>query len=166
MSEDRKFILTGLTEFMTQPGEKMDVWAKDVSDGYHTMHELYQHRMALNIALFHALDALYRHAGFRVHVPKVYKSKNHHPTSDPMFPGYFIVFWVAGGGAWTSYHYDLKHWDKFMIREAEHAPPFPNGHVDSIMLFEALNWHPDHTAQPEESDGKSTDDRERAEDSV
>lgn len=129
-----------------EPGKRdyrMQVQAEDIGDEYHTMHELYKHRMALNIALFHTLDTLYRYAGLTIHVPKVYKSKNHHPTSDPMFEGYFIVFCVAGGGAWTSYHYALKHWDKFMIREAPHAPPFPNGHVDSIMLFEAMNWRPD-----------------------
>lgn len=142
MSErgDKKFIITGLTEFMTQPGEVMDVWAKDVSDGYHTMHELYKHRMALNIALFHTLRALYEHNGMHHFVPKVYKAKNHHPESDPMFEGYFIVFCVGMDGGWTSYHYKLEHWDEFKIREARFSPKYPNNHVDAITFFKNLAW--------------------------
>jgi hypothetical protein len=117
------------------------VKAEQVSDGYHTMHELYQHRMALNIALFHTLDELYNRNGLSMAVPKVYKAKNHHPTSDPMFDGYFIVFCVEPKTlAWTSYHYALKHWDRFRIRIAEFSPPYPLNHVDSITFFENLCW--------------------------
>lgn len=112
----------------------------EVSDGYHTMHELYEHRMALNIALFHALDHIYRISPLEskwMH-PRVFKSKAHHPASDtPMFEGYFIV-WIAIAelnGAWTSYHYKLKHWDEFKIPETAHSPLFPINHEDARELF-------------------------------
>jgi hypothetical protein len=131
----KKFLIDGLSEFDCKPEGKMDVWAENVSDGYHTMHELYQHRMALNKALFHALDTLYGFAGISHPIPKVYKSRNHHPTSDPMFDGYFIVFAVAPDTTWTSYHYALKHWDDFKIRIADFAPPYPLNHIDSITFF-------------------------------
>jgi hypothetical protein len=136
----KKFLIDGLEEFEVKQGNKMDLWAENVSDGYHTMHELYQHRMALNIALFHTLDELYNRNGLSMFVPKVYKSKNHHPTSDLMFEGYFIVFCVGEHGAWTSYHYKLEHWDEFVIRIAEFAPPYPLYHVDSITFFKNLCW--------------------------
>ena len=124
----------------TEPHAQMQIEADEMGDQYHTIKELYQHRMALNLALFHALDELYGRAGISIFVPKVYKSKNHHPDSSPMFEGYFIVFCIGKDGEWTSYHYDLKHWDEFKIREAEYPPPYPVGHEDSIEFFSKLNW--------------------------
>ena len=43
----------------------------DIGDEYHTLHELYQHRMALNIALFNSLNELYGRCGLNLFVPKV-----------------------------------------------------------------------------------------------
>lgn len=88
-----------------------------ISDGYHTMHELYQHRMALNIALFHAWHQLGLHV-------KVMKSKLH--SDGTMFENYFIVMAITPQGQ-ISYHYDLKHWDKFKIPEVDRTPPY-DGH--------------------------------------
>lgn len=116
-------------------GEKISV-----SDGYHTMDELYDHRRALNIALFNALDEMYVRCGLHIFVPKVFKTKKHHPDSDPMFEGYFIVFAVAGDGIWTSYHYELKYWDRFKIRETEHSLLYPVNHEDPIFFFSNLHW--------------------------
>lgn len=137
---EKKFVIAGMTDYQTQPSGVMEVWAQAVSDGYHTMEELYDHRRALNIALFHTLDALQVTAGF-ITVPSVYKSKNHHPNSDHMFEGYFIVFCVEPKSlAWTSYHYDLKYWDDFKLRIAEFSPPYPLNHVDSITFFSNMCW--------------------------
>ena len=136
----RKFLVDGLNEFEVKDGDKMDLWAENVGDGYHTMHELYQHRMALNIALFNSLNELYGRCGLNLFVPKVYKSKNHHPACDPMFEGYFIVFAVGRDGIWTSYHYKLEHWDKFKIREAEHSLCYPINHEDAVEFFSNLHW--------------------------
>lgn len=111
-----------------------------VKDEYHTMDELYDHRRALNIALFNALNELYGRAGMHMFVPKVFKSKNHHPDCDPMFPGYFIVFAVGKDGQWTSYHYELKYWDHFKIREAPHSLNYPINHEDAVFFFENLHW--------------------------
>lgn len=106
----------------TDPGFRM-------GDAYHTIEELYDHRRALTIGLWHALDFMYRNLPLGVGMihPKVFKSKNHHPESDPMFPGYFVVFCTIAelNGRWTCYHYSLKHWDEFRVREAPHSPLYP-----------------------------------------
>jgi len=99
----------------------------DVGDEYHTMHELYEHRMALNIALFHAL---YRDD---YGVATVMKSKLHHDGT--MFDGYFIVMTLTPLGQ-ISYHYKLKHWDKFNIPEVERTPEW-DGH-SSLQVMERL----------------------------
>lgn len=96
----------------------------EVSDGYHTMHELYQHRMALNIALFHWIKKDY----------EVVKSKLHYDGT--MFDGYFIVAAKTEEGQ-ISYHYKLKHWDKFNLFEVERVPWEYDGH-GSLEVIERL----------------------------
>ena len=105
------------------------IQADDVSDEYHTMHELYQHRMALNIALFSNLHEP-RQDSHRI---KVVKSKLH--SDGTMFDGYFIVMAITEFGQ-ISYHYLLKHWDKFNIPEVEHTPEW-DGHT-SLEVMERL----------------------------
>jgi len=100
-----------------------------VTDGYHSMNELYQHRMALNIALFHA----WYNTDVLVDNTKVIKSKFHHDGT--MFDGYFIVMAITPEGQ-ISYHYKLKHWDKFKIPEVEKTPEW-DGH-GSLQVIERL----------------------------
>lgn len=117
-------------DFVDQLGHEpfkygIQVQADNVSDGFHTMHELYQHRMALNIALFNSWD-LYQDI-------QVMKSKLHHDGT--MFDGYFVVMAITPAGQ-ISYHYTLKHWDKFKIPEVERTPEW-DGH-SSIQVIERL----------------------------
>jgi len=112
MSLEHKFILEGVTDYDNQ-GDDLIVWAQECRDEYHSMHELYEHRMALNIAFF---NLLWKQAGF---ADKVIKSKLH--ADGTMFEGYFIVMAITFEGQ-ISYHYKLKHWDKFRIPEVERTP--------------------------------------------
>lgn len=102
----------------------------EVSDGYHTMHELYQHRMALTVALFHSWYIEYGHE------PEwqIFKSKFH--SDGTMFEGYFIVMAIVPSGQ-ISYHYDLKHWDLFKIPEVERAPEY-DGHTSDDVIERLL----------------------------
>ncbi len=100
---------------------------EDLSDGYHTFGELYDHRRALTAAL----------AAERADIS--WRSKAHHPDDSPMFEGgYFIVMAVTPVGQ-ISYHYTLKHWDKFQIPEVERTPPY-DGHssLDVLARLEQL----------------------------
>jgi hypothetical protein len=69
---------------------KKEVWANDVSDGYHTMDELYQHRYALFCALCKIYDNYVTPLSSRV---TVYKSKKHHDGT--MYEGWFIVMMIV-----------------------------------------------------------------------
>lgn len=101
-------------------------FADDIADEYHTMHELYQHRMALNIALFNLLSRMDKAIGIKT----VMKSKLHNDGT--MFEGnYFIVMYTPKQ---ISYHYDLKHWDKFKILEVERIPVAYDGHTANDVL--------------------------------
>lgn len=99
-------------------------WNLEVSDGYHTMHELYQHRMALTRALFVNMKRQY----------VVYKSKLHYDGT--MFEGYFIVIMFTEFGQ-ISYHYDLKHWDSFDLSEEPKVHQPFDGH-GSLQVLERL----------------------------
>lgn len=85
----------------------------NISDGYHTFGELYDHRRALTAVLAMAAAT----AG------DSWRSKAHHPDDDPMFEGgYFIVGIELPTGTIT-YHYKLHHWDDFKdVPELPYAP--------------------------------------------
>lgn len=96
----------------------------EVKDEYHSMHELYEHRMALNVALFRAWN--YLSENFPEY--NVFRSKFHYDGT--MFDGYFIVMAETPKGQ-ISYHYKLKHWDDFdFLEEVERTPKW-DGHTPS-----------------------------------
>lgn len=96
----------------------------EIRDEYHSMHELYQHRMILSKALFHA----YREFCL--------KSKLH--SDGTMFEGgYFIVQMNHPIIGQISYHYKLKHWNEFNLKEAVEAERW-DGHT-SLDALERLN---------------------------
>ncbi len=100
----------------------------NISDGYHTFGELYDHRRALTAALMSSnLDI-------------AWKSKQHHPEDNPMFEGgYFIVGMNLPTGQ-ISYHYKLHHWDDFrLVQELPHAPKY-DGHTPESTISRLLEW--------------------------
>jgi hypothetical protein len=114
-----------------------EISAESVSDGYHTMHQLYQHRMALNAFLFkmmYKLDLQVRKEEANDN-PLIMKSKLHHDGT--MFDGYFVVVAFTNVGQ-ISYHYKLKHWDIFQIPEIDKVPwPF-DGHGSKEIIERLL----------------------------
>jgi hypothetical protein len=99
----------------------------ETSDGYHTFDELYEHRMALTLALMQS------------HLELSWKSKEHHPSNDKMFDGFFIVGIDTPAGVIT-YHYKLEHWDTFLgIRELPHSPAW-DGHTPNDVAKRIRKW--------------------------
>ena len=95
-----------------------------VSDGYHTFEELYNHRMIL----FSIICNSYPY--------RAWKSKLHHDGT--IYDNYFIVGINTPEGYFT-YHYHLNHWDKFRVRELPNAPEW-DGHTsdDIVRLYSLL----------------------------
>ena len=87
----------------------------DLSDGYHTYNELYSHRMILFSIICNT------------HPSRAWKSKLH--SDGTMFDGYFVVGIDTIQGQFT-YHYEMKHWDKFNVKELKKAPEY-DGHTPS-----------------------------------
>lgn len=97
---------------------------KDISDGYHTFDELYYHRMVLFSIILNQNPNI------------SWKSKWH--SDGTMYDNYFICGIETPKGQYT-YHYDLKYWDKFKVKELEYAPKW-DGHkpTDIDRLYSIL----------------------------
>lgn len=107
-------------------------------DEYHTMHELYQHRMALNIMLFKMmfkLDEQVREQKAYTD-PLICKSLFHYDGT--MFKDYFVVCAYTIQGQ-ISYHYKLKHWDKFDIPAMDKLPRPYDGHSSLDVIDRLMN---------------------------
>lgn len=124
-----KYQALNLTGF---DGRTCELWCEDISDGHHTMTELYNHRHALFCALLNRLD--FNYDIFR------FKSKLHHDGT--MFNNWFIAGIIisksSGRQEQITYHLPLKWWDKLRINELERAPEW-DGHNSSDVIDRLLN---------------------------
>jgi len=97
----------------------------NISDGHHTFSELYDFRLAYNVALFNTWGAF--------GLNDVHKSKLHDDGSIPFGdPDMFIVVANTPSGQ-ISNHYNVKHWDLFEIEERDIASVF-DGHTPSDVV--------------------------------
>ena len=90
----------------------------ELSDGYHTYDELYYHRMLLFSVICNS------------NKDKAWKSKLH--DDGTMFDEYFIVGITTQEGDFT-YHYKLKYWDMFNVKELDRAPKWDGHTSDDIV---------------------------------
>jgi gp21 len=107
--------------------EKNNGEGSHLKDSFHTMSELYYHRMVL----FATICGLAAKQGF-----KVFRSKLHADGS--MFPGYFIVGVCTPEGNY-SYHYNEKYWSYFDMAETlEFAPEWKGERADDLHMLISL----------------------------
>lgn len=100
---------------------------EQLSDGFHTFDDLYAQRRALVAALAASRPGI------------SWRSRRHHPGSDPMFDGHFIVGVDTPAGL-VSYHFELEHWDDFRgVAEVEHAPMW-DGASPTTGVHRLLLW--------------------------
>lgn len=85
-----------------------------ISDGYHTFESLYYQRCVLFAFICNQNKTL------------AWKSKKH--SDGTMYDNYFIVGINTPNGQYT-YHYDLKYWYYFNVKELENAPEW-DGHTE------------------------------------
>lgn len=111
--------------------------ANDISDGYHTFGELYEHRIALFITLCNFIYKVYGKLPDSAQGDMIpWKSKQHHDGS--MFSGgWFIAGIGYDKGKQISYHLPLKDWDKLRVVTYDKAPGWdghtPNGALERLL---------------------------------
>ena len=105
--------------------------AMQVSDGYHTMDELYDHRITLFIALAkmqNDFDRLAIASG-RKPAHRVWRSKNHHKGGDKMYKGWFIMGIDMEEGRQITYHLPIERWPDTNFAETVANAPQWDGHT-------------------------------------
>lgn len=107
-----------------------------ISDGYHTFKELYDIRLAYNVALFND----WAEGGYWNYEPlyNVHKSWKHYDGELCFGGGWFIVVAQLPTGQ-ISNHYEAIHWDKFRIPEKEKALFEYDGHTTQDVIERLIN---------------------------
>ncbi len=110
------------------PYSQLQVESEEVSDGYHTMEELYEHRIALFIALLRILDKYI--TPLSPPFARCWKSEYHNDNS--RYDGWFIAGITVKDTPWTgpikeqyiTYHLPIKYWNRVEVMSLPKAPPF------------------------------------------
>lgn len=119
--------MTNVQEFiqgMIEQGRKMGhIDTNQISDGYHTFGELYEHRIALFMALCNYIADQH---------DTVWKSKFHSDGS--AIEGWFIMGINIKKGKQISYHLPMDKWAEcWMAKELDKAPEW-DGHTSADVL--------------------------------
>lgn len=143
--KETKYTVAGATEYSWMPDNKMDVWGTDVSDGHHTMNELYAHRIHIFLALLKVWDTYITPLDVRGSHIRCWKSRQHDDGS--MYDGWFIAGitktvmpFVAGADPSKfdiSYHLPMKYWNICTVMELERAPKY-DGYTSEDVLKRLL----------------------------
>ena len=104
--------------------DKLVVWGEDITDGYHTMKELYEHRHALFGALLRVYDRDI--TPFGATTIQAWKSRAH--ADGTMYVGHFIAGLrrrhLDRTETQISYHLPLEWWDRIKCIELPYAPAY------------------------------------------
>lgn len=96
----------------------------EVSDGYHTIDELYDHRITLFIALC---------ASMRLHTDaEIWRSKEHSDGSS--FDGWYILGIGSEKGKQITYHIPIGRWDESSFAITRDRAPEWDGHSPADVL--------------------------------
>ena len=112
----------------------------EISDGYHTMDELYEHRVALYIQLASAIEIMNkisRDKGWSTNAP-VWRSKVHSDGS--RYEGWFILGIEKEAGKQITYHIPEKYWDSTEFAETLIKAPEWDKHTSADVLERIKNF--------------------------
>lgn len=101
-----------------------------VSDGYHTIAELYDHRITLFIALGKVHSERSDEDGCNYYV---WRSK-FHSDGKPAYEGWFIMGFHKEKGHQISYHIPLSRWDETTFAQTLDKAPEWDGHTSADVL--------------------------------
>ncbi len=107
--------------------EKLTIPVKntnDVSDGYHTFGELYEHRITLYIALCREIRKNWN--------DRIWRSKIHSDGSN--FEGWFILGIDKIKDGQITYHIPLERWEETEFAETLEKAPEWDGHTSQDVL--------------------------------
>lgn len=99
-----------------------------VSDGYHTMDELYSHRNTLFIAMCRIIQSEHETPSYK----PVWRSKLH--SDGTMFEGMFVLGLMQIPGQQITYHLPLSDWKRTSFAQTLDAAPEWDNHTPSDVI--------------------------------
>lgn len=108
---------------------KDGVDANKISDGYHTFGELYEHRLALYIALCRLLNQKYN---LQIDGQGVWRSKAH--SDGTVWDGWFILGISTIKGQQITYHLPMEKWGQTEFAATLDKAPEFDGHTPDDAL--------------------------------
>jgi hypothetical protein len=125
---------TTVNELTAHINDRISFFSKDnlidtnfISDGYHTFGELYEHRIALYIAL--AQKYSYHETP---NSPLVWRSKVHSDCT--VWEGWFLLGVDIEPGKQITYHLPISKWDECSFAETLDKAPEFDGHTSADVL--------------------------------
>jgi hypothetical protein len=113
--------------------------AGQISDGYHTFNELYEHRHALFLALC------------RSQVDRAWRAQQHHDGSS--FEGWFILGIGDQPGHQITYHLPMRLWDDAAFVKTLHRAPEWDGHTSNDVIERIKSSPPEKVTAPKTGNG-------------
>jgi len=104
----------------------------EVSDGYHTFDELYEHRIELWIAVCRLQKTVYGEFGGVKDFRAVWRSKLH--SDGTGFDGWFILGIRPEARRQITYHLPISRWDDTDFAETLEIAPEWDGHTSDDVL--------------------------------
>lgn len=101
-----------------------------ISDGYHSFEELYEIRLAYNVALFNEWASTGKY--------DVHKSRKHYDGESCFGGGWFIVCANLPTGQ-ISNHYEAKYWNLFNIPSTDKAKYEFDGHTTTDVVHRLIS---------------------------
>lgn len=107
--------------------------ALEVSDGYHTIEELYDHRITLFIALCKVIWRRYSDMDMTTNGKEVWRSKLHHDGTG--YDGWFMLAIGEDPGKQITYHIPMSRWKETDFANTFDKAPVPfDGHSSADVL--------------------------------
>lgn len=119
-----------ITKEINEKISEMNGDTNDISDGYHTFGELYEHRISIYIALCKIHDK-YCYESLGIY-SNVWRSKLHSDGS--AWEGWFILGIGKEKGQQITYHLPISKWDETNFADTLDKAPDWDGHTSNDVL--------------------------------
>ena len=125
--DEKEILREGYTNIVNKIIEQMktkDISRKQVSDGWHTFDELYYHRMILFSIILNQNKNI------------SWKALKHHDGT--MFDDDSFICGIETPEGQYTYHYKLKYWDMFDVKDLDLAPKYDGHKPEDIVRLNGI----------------------------
>jgi hypothetical protein len=113
----------------------------EISDGYHTFNELYDHRIALFIALCSVLQFHHKKSPIGMWA-LIWRSRLH--SDGTVYPGWFIMGIGVTPGHQITYHLPMSKWEATEFADTLDLAPEFDGHTSADVIDRLIKNIPFH----------------------